>query len=74
MAEEYKLQAKDWSEPKILIQSMIDANEPRFHESDLPMFYGIIKNLFPDFHIEEIQNLKLRHIIETKLNDRGLHP
>lgn len=35
-------------ENEVLIKAMKDSNIPKFLEHDLPLFNGIIKDLFPD--------------------------
>ena len=41
------------SEDVLLIRAMRDANVPKFLADDLPLFNGIVQDLFPNVHIPE---------------------
>ena len=47
MAGKLKRQNRDDPEDVILITAMRDSNVPKFLQSDLPLFFGIIQDLFP---------------------------
>jgi dynein heavy chain len=49
------LRRKNASKPEneVLIKAMKDSNVPKFLEHDLPLFYGIIKDLFPEVDMKE---------------------
>ncbi len=56
-----KLRRKDDTVPEdiLLIRAMRDSNVPKFLEQDLPLFYGIIKDLFPNVVVPYIDYGKL---------------
>ena len=58
-----KLRRKDDTVPEdiLLIRAMRDSNVPKFLEQDLPLFRGIIQDLFPGVHIPEINS----NVLET---------
>ena len=44
----------DLAEDIVLIRAMRDSNVPKFLEHDLPLFMGIIKDLFPAAEIPSV--------------------
>ena len=57
-----KLRRKDDTVPEdiLLIRAMRDSNVPKFLEQDLPLFRGIIKDLFPSVNVPFIDYGKLQ--------------
>ena len=47
MAGGLKRASEDTPEDVTLIRAMIDANVPKFLNSDIPLFFGIVQDLFP---------------------------
>lgn len=47
MAGKLRRKAPDTPEDELLIRAMRDSNVPKFLEHDLPLFAGIITDLFP---------------------------
>eukprot|EP00742_Colponemidia_sp_Colp-10_P004283 GILJ01004568.1.p1 GENE.GILJ01004568.1~~GILJ01004568.1.p1 ORF type:complete len:2868 (+),score=508.60 GILJ01004568.1:1-8604(+) len=64
-----KLKRADPQTPEdiLLIRAMRDSNVPKFLEQDLPLFNGIIKDLFPSVHIPNIDYGTLQKSIEAQL-------
>ena len=56
----------------LLIRAMRDSNVPKFLEQDLPLFYGIIKDLFPSVVVPYIDYGKLQKQIEAELRLKHL--
>lgn len=69
-----KLRRKDDTVPEdiLLIRAMRDSNVPKFLEQDLPLFYGIIKDLFPSVVVPYIDYGKLQKAIELELRNKKL--
>lgn len=67
-----KLRRKDDTVPEdiLLIRAMRDSNVPKFLEQDLPLFRGIIKDLFPSVVVPFIDYGKLQSQIEIELRNR----
>lgn len=69
-----KLRRKDDSVPEeeLLIRAMRDSNVPKFLEHDLPLFRGIINDLFPGVVFEDKQNELLVNAINNQLRKENL--
>ena len=55
------------SEDVVLIRAMRDSNVPKFLEHDLPLFMGIITDLFPNLEIPNVDYGSLQRAIENQL-------
>lgn len=55
------------AEDIVLIRAMRDSNVPKFLECDLPLFMGIIVDLFPSVDIPNIDYGSLQRAIENQL-------
>ena len=70
MAGGLKRANPDLIEDGVLIRAMRDANVPKFLKDDLPLFAGIIQDLFPGIEITENDYGKLlltiEYIVERK--------
>ena len=53
MAGSLRLRKPDLDEETLLINAMRDANVPKFLFQDLPLFMGIIQDLYPTATIKE---------------------
>lgn len=69
-----KLRRKNPNEPEdqLLIRAMRDSNVPKFLEHDLPLFRGIIKDLFPSSKDPDNKNELLFSAIEKNLKKQNL--
>jgi dynein heavy chain len=54
MAGSLRRKNPDLPEDVVLIRAMRDSNVPKFLEHDLPLFKGIITDLFPGVLIKDI--------------------
>ncbi len=54
MAGSLRRKNPDLPEDVVLIRAMRDSNVPKFLEHDLPLFKGIIQDLFPGVVIKDI--------------------
>jgi dynein heavy chain len=68
------LRRKDADTPEnlVLIKAMRDSNVPKFLEHDLPLFYGIVQDLFPGVEMKKSEYGKLQKAIENQLRQRKL--
>jgi dynein heavy chain len=67
MAGKIKREDRDTPEEVILIRAMRDSNVPKFLTHDLPLFFGIIADLFPSTVVPFIDYGKVQIAIENQL-------
>jgi len=67
MAGQLRRKNPDLSEDIVLIRAMRDSNVPKFLEQDLPLFRGIIKDLFPTVEVPDIDYGDLESEIRNQL-------
>jgi dynein heavy chain len=65
MAGSLRRKEPDVAENMVLIRAMRDSNVPKFLEHDLPLFRGIIADLFPGVEVRSIDYGKLKLAIEN---------
>ena len=56
------------------MKAMKDSNIPKFLKDDLPLFYAIINDLFPNCTIEIQRDQKMIKVIEDSQINIGLTP
>ena len=71
-AGQLKRKEPDVPEDILLIRAMRDSNVPKFLEHDLPLFRGIITDLFPTVVVPNVDYGKLQTAIELELQLEGL--
>jgi dynein heavy chain len=60
------------SEDVVLIKSLRDSNLPKFLAQDVPLFKGILSDLFPGVNIPEQEHLILKNELENQILKRKL--
>lgn len=71
-AGQLKRKEPESNEDMLLIRAMRDSNVPKFLEQDLPLFGGILKDLFPGIVVPFVDYGKLQSAIETTLSSMKL--
>ena len=72
MSGEQKRANPDLHENISLIRAMLEANIPRFLADDLPLFNGIIGDLYPNLEIPAVDYGALKSACENALERAGL--
>jgi dynein heavy chain len=67
-AGQLKRKEPETNEDLLLIRAMRDSNVPKFLEQDLPLFRGILKDLFPGVEVPFVDYGKLQLAIENQIN------
>ena len=71
-AGQLKRKEPNANEDLLLIRAMRDSNVPKFLEADLPLFQGILGDLYPDMDVPFVDYGKLQEAIEGQLSKAGL--
>lgn len=71
-AGQLKRKEPETNEDILLIRAMRDSNTPKFLEQDLPLFGGILKDLFPGLVVPYVDYGKLQLAIEKTLSVMNL--
>lgn len=71
-AGQLKRKEPETNEDILLIRAMRDSNVPKFLEQDLPLFSGIISDLFPGIKVPYVDYGKLQAAIERTLDALSL--
>ena len=67
-----KRQNPDLDENAVLMRSLRDMNKPKFVFEDVPLFMGLINDLFPGLECPPTQNDELRRCTEEVIKEKGL--
>ena len=71
-AGQLKRKEPETNEDILLIRAMRDSNVPKFLEQDLPLFSGILSDLFPGIKVPYVDYGKLQAAIEKALDSLSL--
>jgi dynein heavy chain len=71
-AGQLKRKEPETNEGILLIRAMRDSNVPKFLEQDLPLFGGIISDLFPGIKVPYVDYGKLQLAIERTIENKNL--
>ena len=56
----------------LVLQAIIDVNLPKFLAPDVPLFNGIVSDLFPGVVLPEIDRKIMRDVVESECKKMGL--
>ncbi|XP_050455387.1 dynein axonemal heavy chain 10 [Cataglyphis hispanica] len=71
MAGQLKRTFSDLPENIVLMRALRDMNLPKFIYDDVPLFLGLIKDLFPDLDCPRVHYPAFNDAVETKLQEHG---
>tara|TARA_B110000208_G_scaffold3481_2_gene4695 strand:- start:71 stop:7927 length:7857 start_codon:yes stop_codon:yes gene_type:complete len=71
-AGKLKTKNPDTNEDLLLIRAMRDSNVPKFLEVDLPLFFGILRDLFPGIDVPFVDYGTLQEAVEHQIELAGL--
>ena len=71
-AGQLKRKEPETNEDILLIRAMRDSNVPKFLEQDLPLFGGILSDLFPGIKVPFVDYGKLQTAVEKALDTLNL--
>jgi len=72
MAGDLKREAADLPEEMVLMRALRDMNMPKFVKEDVPLFSGLLNDLFPGLDCPRVGNAALKTGIEETLEDAGM--
>lgn len=71
MAGTLKRESLDLPEMVVLMRALRDMNYPKFVYEDVPLFLGLIKDIFPGIDCPRVTYPKLKQAIEEELKNQG---
>lgn len=71
MAGQLKRTSGDLPENVVLMRALRDMNLPKFVYDDVPLFLGLIKDLFPDLDCPRVRYPDFNEAVETVLEEHG---
>lgn len=71
MAGQLKRTFSDLPENIVLMRALRDMNLPKFVYEDVPLFLGLIKDLFPDLDCPRVHYPDFNEAVEAKLQEHG---
>ncbi|XP_071449339.1 dynein axonemal heavy chain 3-like [Hetaerina americana] len=67
-----KLKYQDVDESKLVLRAIVDVNLPKFLAQDVPLFEGIISDLFPGIDLPKPDRGELMDALEIRLKEKNL--
>ncbi|KAL3146419.1 Dynein heavy chain cytoplasmic [Trebouxia sp. C0010 RCD-2024] len=71
MAGSLKRSSPDMSEALVLMRALRDMNLPKFVYDDVPLFLGLINDLFPGMDCPRVRYPQLNDVVEADLAEQG---
>jgi dynein heavy chain len=73
MAGALKRDTPEYSEDLVLMRSLRDSNLPKYVFEDVPLFLGLINDLFPSLDCPRVLQKALKHAVIEELEKDGMH-
>ena len=74
VAGNMKRAEKVLGEDAVLMRALRDFNLPKIVADDLPIFHGLLGDLFPGINPERARDAEFEDVIKTVTIEAGLHP
>jgi dynein heavy chain len=74
MAGDLKRSAGDLAEDTVLMRALRDMNMPKFVKEDVPLFQGLLNDLFPGLDCPRVGHVGLKAAIEETFEETGMRP
>eukprot|EP00928_Gymnodinium_smaydae_P090380 TRINITY_DN7418_c2_g3_i1.p1 TRINITY_DN7418_c2_g3~~TRINITY_DN7418_c2_g3_i1.p1 ORF type:complete len:3325 (+),score=999.70 TRINITY_DN7418_c2_g3_i1:390-9977(+) len=74
MAGDLKRGSPDLSEDVVLMRALRDMNMPKFVKQDVPLFQGLLNDLFPGLDCPRVGNAGLKAAIEEHFEENQMRP
>eukprot|EP00762_Andalucia_godoyi_P000034 ANDGO_02412.mRNA.1 Dynein-1-alpha heavy chain len=71
MAGALKRGSPELGEDVVLMRALRDSNSPKFVFDDVPLFRGLINDLFPNLKVDRVRYPSLNSAVEKALQERG---
>lgn len=71
MADQLKRTSGDLPENVVLMRALRDMNLPKFIFDDVPLFLGLIRDLFPDLEVPRVRYPDFNEAVEADLKEHG---
>eukprot|EP00742_Colponemidia_sp_Colp-10_P004363 GILJ01004656.1.p1 GENE.GILJ01004656.1~~GILJ01004656.1.p1 ORF type:complete len:2862 (-),score=582.32 GILJ01004656.1:82-7611(-) len=71
MAGSLKREAGDLPEEQVLMRALRDMNMPKFVYEDVPLFRGLLNDLFPGLDVPRVVHKKLKEAVFADLEEKG---
>jgi dynein heavy chain len=72
MAGQLKRMYAEMPEDLVLMRALRDMNMPKFVFDDVPLFFGLISDLFPGLRADRVGYENLKEIITENMEAQGL--
>ena len=74
LAGSLKRDNQDLSEEEVLFRALRDMNMPKFVFEDVPLFQGLLADLFPGLNVPRVSFEALKVAVEQDYTERGMKP
>ena len=74
VAGQMKRAEPDLQELAVLLRALRDFNTPKIVQDDIPIFFGLLNDLFPGIEVPRKRDFNFEGVIEQVAKDSGMYP